>query len=59
VRCFNIREGLTRTDDRLPSRFHRTPLESGHVITEQELSAMLSNYYRLRGWDQEGRPHFS
>jgi len=56
VRSFNIREGLTRNDDNLPLRFHQEPLNSGHVITEEELSYMLNDYYRLRGWDQEGRP---
>lgn len=58
VRWFNIREGLTKIDDRLPSRFLRSPLKSGHIITEQDLSTMLADYYRLRGWDEEGRPPF-
>jgi aldehyde:ferredoxin oxidoreductase len=56
VRRFNLREGLTRADDRLPPRFHKEPLKSGHIITEEELSHMLADYYRQRGWDEEGRP---
>lgn len=56
VRLFNMREGLTKMHDRLPQRFHREPLESGQIITEQELSLMAGDYYRLRGWDNEGRP---
>jgi aldehyde:ferredoxin oxidoreductase len=56
VRNFNIREGLSRMDDRLPPRFHREPLPSGQVITEEELSTMLSEYYQLRGWDKKGIP---
>lgn len=56
VRRFNLREGLTRADDRLPDRFHREPLKSGKVITPEEMSEMLADYYRLRGWDEEGRP---
>lgn len=56
VRRFNIREELTRKDDSLPSRFHREPIGSGHVITENELEFMIDDYYRLRGWDKEGRP---
>jgi aldehyde:ferredoxin oxidoreductase len=52
VRRFNVREGLTPKDDRLPSRFHKEGLKSGHIITEEELSAMLSDYYRLRGWNE-------
>ena len=56
VRRFNMREGLTPADDRLPPRFHHEPLKSGHVITEEELSVMVADYYRLRGWDTKGRP---
>jgi len=53
VRRFNLREGLTRKDDRLPERFHKEALKSGHVITEDALSAMLEDYYHLRGWNGE------
>jgi aldehyde:ferredoxin oxidoreductase len=53
-RAFNIREGLTRKDDRLPERFTKTPapegVAKGHVV---ELDKMLDEYYRLRGWDTE------
>ncbi|MDY6878621.1 MAG: aldehyde ferredoxin oxidoreductase family protein [Thermodesulfobacteriota bacterium] len=56
VRHFNIREGLTRKDDTLPMRFHKEELKTGHVITEKELAYMVDDYYRLRGWDKEGRP---
>jgi aldehyde:ferredoxin oxidoreductase len=56
VRRFNVREGLTRTDDRLPPLFHTRPLPSGHTITEEEMATMLKDYYRLQGWDREGRP---
>lgn len=56
VRLFNIREGLTKKHDRLPQRFLKEPLKSGHTITENELSLMLGDYYLLRGWDNEGRP---
>ncbi|MFH1351522.1 MAG: aldehyde ferredoxin oxidoreductase family protein [Pseudomonadota bacterium] len=56
VRRFNIREGLTRGDDRLPLRLHKESLKSGHSITEEELETMVDDYYRLRGWDEEGKP---
>jgi len=29
MRAFNIREGFTRQDDRLPDRFHHQPLPAG------------------------------
>ncbi|MBW2083903.1 MAG: aldehyde ferredoxin oxidoreductase C-terminal domain-containing protein, partial [Deltaproteobacteria bacterium] len=56
VRGFNIREGLTKEDDRLPSWFYRHAINEGDIITPQELEAMVADYYRLRGWDKEGRP---
>jgi aldehyde:ferredoxin oxidoreductase len=59
VRRFNIQEGLKREDDRLPARLYKEALKSGHQIREAELQEMLSDYYRLRGWDEEGRPGHS
>ena len=56
TRRFNLREGLTPADDRLPKRFH-TPMEkSGKIITEQDMETMLRDYYRLQGWDENGVP---
>jgi aldehyde:ferredoxin oxidoreductase len=56
VRGFNIQEGLRREDDRLPSRLYKEALKSGHRISEGDLDRMLTDYYRLRGWDENGRP---
>ena len=56
VRKFNIQEGLRREDDRLPSRLYKEALKGGQRITEAELERMLTDYYRLRGWDEKGRP---
>ena len=56
VRRFNIREGLTPYDDRLPERFYKNTLKGGCRITESELQRMLTDYYRLRGWSPEGCP---
>jgi aldehyde:ferredoxin oxidoreductase len=56
VRNFNLREGLTRDDDRLPGRLYREALKTGHRITEAELETMRADYYRLRGWDENGKP---
>lgn len=57
-RLFNMREGISRKDDRLPKRFRRTPLKkgtsSGTVFMQEEL---IDEYYEARGWDKrEGRP---
>lgn len=56
TRTFNLREGLTPADDRLPRRLHREALPDGRSLKEEELSFMLAEYYRLRGWSPEGRP---
>jgi aldehyde:ferredoxin oxidoreductase len=55
-RAFNVREGITRKDDYLPSRFME-PLEAGptkgQLFTNEELNGMLNNYYDICGWDIE------
>ena len=57
TRRFNLREGLTPEDDRLPRRFHTEALpESGKVITREQMDTMLKEYYRVRGWNAEGNP---
>jgi aldehyde:ferredoxin oxidoreductase len=55
TRRFNVREGLTPDDDRLPRKFH-DPLPTGQVITREEYALLLNDYYRLRGWDESGIP---
>ena len=55
AREFNLREGLTPEDDKLPKAFHR-PLEDGRELTRDEFEAMLSEYYLQKGWDDKGRP---
>jgi len=57
-RAFNIREGLTRTDDTLPMRLLEDPLPEGpaegHV---NNLEILLDPYYEFRGWDKTtGKP---
>jgi aldehyde:ferredoxin oxidoreductase len=55
VREFNLREGMTLTEESLPERFSKEPLENGDVITPEELETMRSEYYELRGLDTQGR----
>jgi aldehyde:ferredoxin oxidoreductase len=56
-RLFNNRAGLGRKDDSLPPRMLQEPLtegaSKGHVVPLEEL---LTDYYKQRGWDAEGRP---
>ncbi len=57
TRIFNLREGATREDDKLPKRFVSEAINNGeNLITSEELSAMLDEYYLLRGWDENGVP---
>jgi aldehyde:ferredoxin oxidoreductase len=59
-RLFNLREGWTRAEDRLPERFLTEPLEldSGReaTLTEDRLTAMIDGYYDGRGLDRDGVP---
>jgi len=56
TRRFNLREGLKPEQDHLPERFHKEPLPNGDSLTRAEMDHMLSDYYRLRGWDVNGQP---
>lgn len=51
---FNVREGWQPLDDRLPKRLVTEALPSGKIITDEELTHMLKDYYQLRGWDRDG-----
>lgn len=56
-RLFLLRAGFDRADDTLPRRMLQEPMPEGpargHVV---ELDRMLPEFYRLRGWDENGVP---
>lgn len=56
-RLFNLREGFTYKDDILPERFLNSPLKEGtsknHTVPLKDL---IEEYYRVRGWDEQGIP---
>ena len=58
-RMFNNREGISRKDDTLPKRYFDDPmplkLSKGHHIDRKEFDNLLSRYYKLRGWDNDGQ----
>lgn len=60
ARVFNIREGLTRSDDSLPERIKTDPIPSGvakgSITTQKDLDIMLDGYYEARGWTPMGVP---
>ena len=60
ARAFNIREGLSAADDKLPDRFFQ-PKRNGVLSTKfysrEQLEKAKSYYYTLMGWDaQTGIP---
>jgi len=59
ARMFNVREGMTRKDDKLPRRFEEVLKEGGSTgesYPKEELDKLLDEYYRLRGWTPDGIP---
>jgi aldehyde:ferredoxin oxidoreductase len=56
IRKFNLREGMTIQDERLPKALHQALEDSGKVITEDEMETMLKEYYQLHGWGEDMMP---
>ena len=55
-RLYNLREGLTAKDDSLPKRLTRDLQDPSNERTRVPLEKMLPIYYKVRGWDRDGRP---
>jgi aldehyde:ferredoxin oxidoreductase len=56
-RQFLIKAGFSRRDDSLPPRLTQEPLEDGPAAGFVcKLDQMLDEYYRERGWTQDGVP---
>ncbi len=56
ARAFDIREGLTSDDDRLPRRFFEplgpgTLSREGVALQEGKVKEAISTYYAMAGWD--------
>ena len=57
AQIFNRQQGYRREDDTLPRRFIMEKRhENDHLIDIAVLEQMKDEYYRLKGWDQEGKP---
>ncbi len=52
----NVREGVSRKDDTLPARFLTEGRRSDPQQRVVPLDEMLDDYYRLRGFNQNGIP---
>jgi len=56
-RLFNLGAGITKKDDTLPPRMLKEPMPNGPIKGQlHELDIMLPQYYKLRGWDENGVP---
>jgi len=60
ARMYNIREGLSAADDKLPKRFYQQhvggPSEKNPPYVEAELEKAKKYYYSIMGWDARGVP---
>jgi len=62
ARIFNLREGFSAQDDRLPYRFATHPSEGplkGITLDPAQLAEAQSVYYQMLGWDESGIPTYS
>ncbi len=56
-RVFNLQAGLSAKDDCLPKRLLKDAAKTGPAKGRvNELGKMLPDYYRLRGWNEQGVP---
>ncbi len=56
-RLYNNREGFTTRDDTLPPRLlTEAPVDGPSQGWVSHLEPMLKEYYRSRGWDENGQP---
>ena len=56
-KLYNLREGFTRAQDTLPPRMLEDPVPDGPSKGwVSHLEPMLKEYYRARGWDDNGVP---
>jgi aldehyde:ferredoxin oxidoreductase len=59
ARAFTVRERGGKADDRLPPKLSRSLRDGAsrdQVITDEDLKGALQEYYRLRGWSENGTP---
>ncbi len=56
-RMWNLRAGIEPSEDKLPKRMLEDAIPAGPAKGEvNRLSEMLPEYYRARGWSDDGRP---
>lgn len=58
-RMFNLETGVRMEDDALPERFSQVPIVVAgeeKVVSRDAQDRMRRDYYRVRDWDEKGRP---
>ena len=56
-KLWNLKVGYTKADDTLPVRLLKDPIKTGPSKGEvNHLDQMLPEYYKMRGWDEDGVP---
>ncbi len=56
-RLFNLKAGIEYTQDTLPKRLLEEPIPEGPSMGEKsKLFEVLPEYYKIRGWNEEGVP---
>jgi len=62
ARIFNIREGLSAKDDKLPVRFTTSTADGplkGVYVDPEKLTEAQKLYYQMLGWDESGTPTYA
>ena len=58
-RLLNVRDGMSRKDDTVPPKMLQAAAVGGRAFkapTVAEFNTMLDDYYKIRGWDNNGIP---
>jgi len=60
IRLFNLREGHDPVNDKLPKRLFKDPFTKGPakgvLLSNKEFQKSLKEYYKIRGWNENGIP---
>ena len=55
-RMINLRQGLKGSDDTLPKRLTSELQRAEDADSKVQLQEMIKDYYKIRGWDEQGVP---
>jgi len=55
-RLINLRDGYTKEDDVLPPKMHVPAKKGFRAGKVPPFDDLLNEYYKLRGWNEDGRP---